>query len=97
MTDYYISQTTPIRYRIAKFLPDTDYPQETYEVFVDTNPKKDVCTCPSFKLPCKHAGMVRRWKSLPADRRIGSYYDDTTDKFMHTVFGDISTLEEYTK
>ena len=90
--DYFIRQTKPNQYEIAKFDELRSSPPEqyyTYKVIGDT------CTCPSYEIPCKHIHLIRRWLALKIP--VQYFYRDTTDTFIEHDFGDAKHLRKVLK
>ena len=84
MTDYFIRQTKPNQYEIAKFDELRSSPPEqfyTYRVIGDT------CTCPSYKIPCKHIRLIHSWLGLKKPEEF--FYRDTADTFLNHGFANI--------
>lgn len=74
MTHYHIRELKDGRVEIAKFAPDDDMPLDTYHL------KGTTCTCPSFKIPCKHVKMVAAWRQQSEHWK--KYYDDKLQEFV---------------
>lgn len=82
MTQYFIRALDKVRNRfeVAKYDGEHDVPMDTYITILS----QDTCTCPSYKMPCKHIDLVKRWLKLDEPHKY--YYDDVTLNFNEHPF-----------
>ena len=91
--DYYFreafdNQNTPY-HLVAKFDPIRNGPPiEVYRLFYNDTNSLWHCTCPSPKLPCKHADMLVDWLKLA--NRIRYYWDDDKKLFQTHLFYEMN-------
>ena len=99
MTNYYFRHTgVPHTYMCAKFLPDDPAPVDIYKVRLEQHHIKGgpiesfACSCPAYKLDCKHVTMLREWVLRAQPDRVGLYFDDTTQTWEHDAVADFNDL-----
>ena len=97
MTNYYFRHTNiPHIYTCAKFLPDDSIPVDIYNVRLEQHRIRGklvesfACSCPTYKLDCKHVKYLREWFQIPSSKRVGSYFDDTTNTWEKDALADSS-------
>ena len=97
MTDYFIRPKGEgsTQFSIAKYTPDAGaLPDDVY--YVTINRAHVSCTCPAYKIPCKHIRYVNSWLML--DHPWEYYYDDTIPAFIENPMAiDEFDLEELKK
>ena len=80
---YVVRQTAPYTFEVAKF-SDNKFPLEVYDVI------RSDCNCPSPKVPCKHAAIVKAWLQQPIPH--GLAFDPEAEMFIRFV--DPKNLDE---
>ena len=92
MTVYYFSpyfDKKPQEIRIAKYVdPDGDFPDEVYTIYRSS--QGETCTCPSYKVPCKHILWVREWLALEHPWEWA--YDDKKGWIPNPFWADMKEL-----